>query len=436
MSLIRNKKTEGVLEKIQILFFCFFVCTLCLDFRLNQGFLIISLCISLFLIDIDLLKKNIYSIILLSLPYILALCSTLYSSNYKEATFVLEKQMTLLILPIFIGCSLKGNQIKFRLIIWSFLISIFCVCSYLLLKFYNHYHIIKNILSFQEFLNLQLHHQFSSPLNMHATYLSIYVCFSIASSIYILFNSKSIHKMILILFLPIYMASLIILSSRIIFVPLIIIFFVLPFYISKKSLFVYLLLLVASFTIGYYTMISFKAFETRFKTDTLRELNIKLNEKNIFDAATILKSNDATRAERWKCAIELIQEKPFLGYGTGDEKIQLSKKYTKYKLTNSLTNNFDSHNQYLAFMIKSGIFGLIAYLILIGYSIYISIKNRNYYHFTFILIISITSLTENILESNKGILFFAFFNSFFTYCLINHKSICILKDDMPSKDFI
>jgi O-antigen ligase len=119
------------------------------------------------------------------------------------------------------------------------------------------------------------------------------------------------------------------------------------------------------------------------------------------------------RADRWYCAIELIKEKPLLGYGTGTEKDVLMQKYKKYNLQNAVVNHYDAHNQYLAFAIKGGIFGLIFFIIAIGYAIYLALASRNFLYLSFITLFAIACMTENVLESNKGIFFFAFFNTLF-----------------------
>ena len=234
-----------------------------------------------------------------------------------------------------------------------------------------------------------------------------------------LFYEERRYRLFMILFIPIFVLSLILLSSRIIFIPFaIIVFFIIPFFLKRKPFYGYIIVLVAIASLLFYYLSSFTAFRERFKTDTLRELNIK-SSAHSFSFLSITETNDATRAERWKCAVELIREKPLTGYGTGEEKFKLSEMYTKYKLSNSLANNFDAHNQYLGFMIKSGLFGLFAYLLLLIYSLYVSLKKRNYIHICLLLILATTSLTENTLDSNKGIVFFAFFNSLLVFSNIS-----------------
>jgi O-antigen ligase len=389
-----------------------FVATLCLKREVNQGMLIAALFCSFLLFDVSLLVKNLKIIVLISLVYLVALVSTLYSANRHESYAILERQMSLMIIPVVLGCSLTLSRGKVKAVLWTFTCSILFVCIYLLEIFYKEYLKSRGTMNFQEFLNLQIHHQFSSALNMHATYLSMYVCFALVIAVFFLFHEKKYLNFLMVPIIPIFIVCLIILSSRIIIIPLVIILLlIMPFFLRRLSLLLYSILLVLTVSVSFTYVSNFKAFKERFKTDTLRELNIKQDTNSTFSFRSA-QTNDATRAERWKCAVELIKEKPLVGYGTGEEKAKLNEKYVKYGLTNSVLNNFDAHNQYLAFMIKSGVIGLMAYLTLLFTGFIMAVRNRNYFHICFLIIILITSLTENILESNKGILFFAFFNTF------------------------
>lgn len=414
-SLLTNKAFRNTCASIQTLLFCLFAATLCLNSSLNHGFLIGGLFFSLLLADPAQLKKSLVPVLLLGLVYIVAGISALYSPHTAEAAFVLEKQMTLLIIPLVLGAAAPAGHRQLRLILWSFVASLFAVCLYLLGRFYISYEVARAQLSFQDFLNTQLHHNFSASLHLHATYLSMYVCFAIAIALYMLFYEKKYYRLLMLLFLPVFVISLVLLSSRIIFIPFaVIVFFILPFFLKKKPFLIYLAVLITLLPLLFYYLSGFPAFRDRFKTDTLRELNIRQSGRS-YSFLSITETNDATRAERWKCAVELIRERPVAGYGTGEEKAMLSEMYTRYGLSNSLLNNFDAHNQYLGFMIRSGLFGLCAYLILLAYSLYAAIRKRNYIHICLLLILAITSLTENVLDSNKGIVFFAFFNTLLVF---------------------
>ena len=411
MLLQRNKvRIKRVAEKLQLIFTCLFVSTLCLRRDLNQSFLIAALFFSLPLINITMARARWRVTLVMVLVYAVAVVSAFYSPHKREALFVLEKQFTLLIVPIVLAFSFQADSSRMRIILWCFIASVFVVCLYLLARFHYLYEISRGYLTVQEFLLLNLHHNYSIILGLHATYLSMYVCFSVAVSIYLFFHEKKLLRLVALLFIPLFLFSLLMLSSRIVFLPFfIILLFVIPFFIRWQVAVIYFVILFSGMAVAYNYLGKYEAFRNRFKEDTMRELNIT----DGFSFGASISTDDATRAERWKCAVELVRERPLTGYGTGEEKFMLSKKYSKYNLSNSLNSNFDAHNQYLAFTIKSGILGLASFLVLLVLSFFRAFRYRNYYFTCFLLIVTATSLTENILESNKGILFFSVFNTLF-----------------------
>ena len=128
---------------------------------------------------------------------------------------------------------------------------------------------------------------------------------------------------------------------------------------------------------------------------------------------TTIIRNDGARIERWVAAWKLIEKNPWIGYGTGQEKRVLFEKYGEMGLTTTLEQGYDSHNQFIAFTLQSGIFGLLAFIAMMLYGFYLSLKGRNYIYFSFLFVITGICTIDNFLEVNKGIFFFTFFNAFF-----------------------
>ena len=120
-----------------------------------------------------------------------------------------------------------------------------------------------------------------------------------------------------------------------------------------------------------------------------------------------------SRLARWGLEWELIQKFPFTGYGTGSEKDVLKKKYYENKFYISYLFELNAHNQYLSFLINTGIAGLLLYLYVLYFGFKQSIKRRDFLLLSFMIIITVVSISENILDVNKGIFFYAFFYSFF-----------------------
>src|SRR5690606_1950632 len=100
---------------------------------------------------------------------------------------------------------------------------------------------------------------------------------------------------------------------------------------------------------------------------------------------------------------------------TGDEVMELKKKYTEKKMFISYIEGFNIHNQYLSILIKHGIIGFLFFSFVFGYYVWVGVKSKNVVYLFFLGVLFLAFMTENILDSNKGIFYFAFFNTVLGY---------------------
>ena len=117
----------------------------------------------------------------------------------------------------------------------------------------------------------------------------------------------------------------------------------------------------------------------------------------------------------WKASIELIKENPILGVGTGDMNIAFNNHYDQYYKELDKAFRWRSHNQYLSITVAFGFIGLIWFLIALFYPVFKAKKVFNYLYITFFLIMIISMLTEDTIETQPGVTFFAFFSSLFLF---------------------
>jgi len=120
-----------------------------------------------------------------------------------------------------------------------------------------------------------------------------------------------------------------------------------------------------------------------------------------------------TRLARWRVSYGLIKRSPVIGYGAGSEIGLLQDGFYSHKLYNSYLNKLNTHSEYLSFLLKSGIIGLFIYLGTLAFGFRAALRNKNIFFFTFMLLIAVVSLSENLLDVDKGIIFYAFFFTFF-----------------------
>jgi O-antigen ligase len=122
-----------------------------------------------------------------------------------------------------------------------------------------------------------------------------------------------------------------------------------------------------------------------------------------------------SRLARWQVTGELIARSPVIGYGAGSEMSLLQQNFFEKRYYNSFLHRLNSHSQYLSFLLKSGIVGLLLYLATLVFGFKIALKKKDLLFFTFLFLITIVSFSENLLDVDKGIIFYAFFFSFFLF---------------------
>lgn len=128
------------------------------------------------------------------------------------------------------------------------------------------------------------------------------------------------------------------------------------------------------------------------------------------------------RLEFWRTAIYIIKQNSIIGVGTGDIKNSFDVAYneTHSKLTKEW--RLRCHNQYLAITVAFGIVGLVIFLFYLLYPIITLNKKLHYLYWSFILIILFSFITEDTLENQTGLTFFALFNTLFIWLANSEKN--------------
>ena len=115
----------------------------------------------------------------------------------------------------------------------------------------------------------------------------------------------------------------------------------------------------------------------------------------------------------WKATLQLINKNKFFGVGTGDVQNQLNKTYLE---TNSPLNKEwfkRPHNQFLTITLSLGTMGLLVFLFSIFYPVIYLRKFFNTLFWPYFLIVILSFIPEDTLETQAGLSFFAFFYSLF-----------------------
>ena len=114
----------------------------------------------------------------------------------------------------------------------------------------------------------------------------------------------------------------------------------------------------------------------------------------------------------WEACTDIIQENILAGVGTGDTKDALLEKYLKEEMSGAYEKSLNAHNQFFQTQISIGIIGSLLLLSSIFIPLFHSFRTTGNNLLTlFIIIIIINFLVESMLETQAGVMFYAFFNS-------------------------
>jgi hypothetical protein len=342
------------------------------------------------LINIKMLNKGAF--------YIIIICTLIYSTNKNYAFFQLQTVSSLVVFPIIfslIGLKSRKEVVlhlnKF-LIIYVISIFLFNVIPFIWFYLTNY--------SFSELLH---HYKYIiivdiGKYTIHPIYMSMHCCISILFSLYLFKRFKSnlikillvLIKIVLFLFLLIYARKGPILSFLIVLI--IWIFFEHKKYIKYtllfSILFVVLLAVIPS---------------TRERFLELTKIETAKNENS---------SSSDIRYSIYNNTFNLIKNAPFFGYGIGDYNDEL-KKSLKENTPFLLKKTYNSHNQYMSFVLIGGFVLLFSFFYFYGKFFISSFLNNNVLAIVVFLYFSILMLFENILEREHGVIFFSLFVNFF-----------------------
>ena len=125
------------------------------------------------------------------------------------------------------------------------------------------------------------------------------------------------------------------------------------------------------------------------------------------------------RFEYWKMSLRIIEEKPIFGHGTGDVPAIFEQKYKETPKSLNKKYQLRSHNQYFSTAIAVGLLGLLLFLFSLFVPIKSAFKNRNYFYLVCMSISLLSFLSEDTLETQEGVFFYAFLSSLFLFASKN-----------------
>jgi O-antigen ligase len=345
------------------------------------------------------------TLVLLSV-FIVTAFSTIYTTNRPAAFSEWGKELTILLFPL-LFCFTRVDLNKYRP---ALLLGFSLVCTATVIYLYGNalytirfYHMPLPALFSRAFTN----HNFAQPIDMHATFFSMQLAIALVYLTSVLVNSNSVYNKILYSFCVFVLAAgLLQLCSKSVFFGLLAaIGLALPYFLLRgRRRWKFVLIALAALLTCMVIVFNVKTLRARYIT----ELAIDLSKP--FGGETT-----EPRLARWEIAGELIAKSPVIGYGAGSEIGLLHEVYFQKKYYSSFLNNLNVHSEYLSFLLKSGVVGLLVYLITLAWGFREALLKRDLIFFAFMLLLAFVSFAENFLDVDKGIIFYAFFFSFFVF---------------------
>jgi hypothetical protein len=121
------------------------------------------------------------------------------------------------------------------------------------------------------------------------------------------------------------------------------------------------------------------------------------------------------RFEFWKTAVAIIARYPLFGVGTGDVNIAFKNQYEVMNSPLEERWRVRSHNQFLSVGVAFGIPGIILFAFALIFPFFLRKRYDNVYFTTVFIVLLLSMLTEDTIETQVGASLFAFFYCFFLF---------------------
>ncbi|MFB9843044.1 O-antigen ligase family protein [Mucilaginibacter ginsenosidivorans] len=358
--------------------------------------------------------------------FFVTVVSTIYATDKISALREWELDVTIFLIPFLfcinpIDLNKHGSRL---LLIFSSGIAATIVYLYIsaviALRFYG---LPLSLIFSPAFTN----HNFSQQINIHATFFSLQVALALVFMLSLFIKEKIRYNKIFCGFVSlVLLAGIIQLGSKSVFAALFLTINVaLPLFLLTGKARKRFILISASLTallIG--VICSSGIFRERYLIELRTDFS---GSKNDIDVEP--------RVLRWGAAVDLIKQAPVIGHGAGSEIPLLKEKYFERKYYTSYLNGLNAHDQYLSLLIKSGIWGLLAYLTTLIFGFRLAIKIKDIMLFSLMTLVAVVSVSENILDMDKGVIFYSLFFTFLVFRSTQQKNLilAVKKHENPEK---
>ncbi len=374
----------------------------------------------------DNFKKASKFIIIICIPIILEIIFFWNNDSFIEGYKSLEKNLTTLIFPFVLILNYKLIQPKKILNYYSLITILTLIVSlFLFIVFRNDY-----FHKYMDGIHLwQMGYEFSNFIGIHAPALNMYISFVSIFFFYIFLKEYSLNKLskkatTFFAFLLISFLFLLIVNTRIalltFLINIIVVFFSFQMKIKTK-LTIFFISLFLFITVSFIFVKKFPYFLEKYTTQIVGNLD-KIGELDKIENPEIMVySSLVTRLSIWKSSYELGKDNFWIGVGSSDAKKELTNYYKRTDQQFLKKYGFITHNQFLNYFLKYGIFGIIGCVIYLLYPLYIYWRTKNIIVLCFFVNFFISNFTDDYLNKFDGIAYSALWYSIFTCYIIKNE---------------
>lgn len=318
--------------------------------------------------------------------FLILTLSLLYSENKMEGWFLLERRLSLLAFPLILG-SVTLTKKQIRLILASFIFSVLIISTIGLLKTYSLF--IQNQAQNSSLALDYYQWIFPKLVRFHAPYLAIYLSLAgLISAFWFIRLNNNLRTQILLFGLVVFFSlTLAFTASRtaIAAYSFLIAGLFTHHLIGKKQYLLLLGCIILLFATSFYLLDSLPYLKSKFLSGT----------------------GSSERWQLWEAAFIAWKNAPVFGYGIADASKEIESYFLRLNYSISFSHNFDPHNQYISTLLKSGIIGLAAFLLMLFVPAFRDLTKGRLLLPLVMLLFAGCFFTESVLSAQKGVVIFS-----------------------------
>ncbi len=358
--------------------------------------------------------------ILYTFLFVLLIIGLIYTVDVRTGIFKIQTQASFLVFPLLLGgkdLTPKERTTYLNSFVLGLLVAVLTCFFYAMYRGFStgSYYILDE---FSRKHHLMYYTEFSEILNLHPTYLSLYLGFALFYLISVPKNMLGYNLPVRVVLCIIFFGTLFLSSSKAGILSFVLITFLYLFYLLiKKRSIRYLYLLFALFVAICTMLVVNPTLYDRFS-------NISSSFDRVFFQKEQIYESTGIRLNLWELSFEAIKDAPILGHGTGSTFSVLNDKCIHFfSFSNcELLRHKNSHNDFLNFMVSNGLIFSMVFISAVVMTFLKAFRKKDILLIFFMFFMFLNMLFESLLQRERGIIFFMLFLVMLTVSRTQSKS--------------